>query len=621
MSGNSSKNLSFLICLALTLAILAVFYQVRSFKFISFDDPDYITKNQNIQTGFTLKAIKWALTAGYACNWHPLTWISHMWDWQSYGSNPAGHHLTNLVLHIANTLLLFTVLRLMTDALWPSAFVSALFALHPLHVESVAWVAERKDVLSTFFWLLTMWAYVRYVKQPGIASYLLTLLVFAMGLMTKPMLVTLPFVLLLLDYWPLTRILSGQTVSKIGRFQWQTLYYLILEKIPFIVLSTASSVITFLVQRSSNTVAPTALLPLKFRISNALISYVEYIEKMGWPSRLAVFYPHAGPNVSILYAAISAVLLLAVTILILRFAANHRYLVTGWFWYIGTLVPVIGIVQVGRQAMADRYSYITLTGLFIIIAWGLPELLGKWPYRKIVLWASSLIVLSALAICTYFQVQYWKDSMTVYQHAIDVTENNYTAHFAIAWPLIEQGRLEEGIRHYSEAIRVKPDYVDALHGLGFALYKAGRIDEAIGYYKRVLEIDPCYVEVYSNLGNALAKKGRVDEAISVYNKALKIAPDLIQLHINLGVALFRSGKSAEAEKEYEKVLFIQPQNAVAHNGLGAVLSQQGKFDQAIEHFKQAVRIDPNYTAAENNLNLALAEKQKLQNKDTENTGK
>ena len=663
------------ICLVLTLVVVAVFWQVCTYDFVNYDDPVYVYKNPNIQAGITLKAIKWAFTTSHAGNWHPLTWLSHMLDWQLFSLNPAGHHLTNLVFHITNALLLFVVLKQMTGAIWPSAFVAALFALHPLHVESVAWVSERKDVLSTFFWLLTMWAYIRFVRCPRITRYLPVVVFFALGLMSKPMLVTLPFVLLLLDYWPLDRL--NPKHPKAG---------LLIEKIPLFAMVFASCIITYIVQRKAGAMHTTENYNLLIRFANVFISYLQYINKTIWPVRLAMFYPHPGPNVSFSFAVVSAALLLAVTILILRLAKNHRYLVTGWFWYLGTLVPVIGLVQVGDQAMADRYSYITLTGLFIIIAWGLPELLEKWPHRKIVLWTSSLMVLSALAICAHIQQRHWKNSITLCEHALKVTKDNYQAHFCMTEMLLEQDRIDEAIRHNTEAVRIKPDYVEAINGLGLALYRAGRINEAIYYYNRALEIDPGIAAVHLNLaavfvskgrfaeavphyrialetmdtprirsdlgyalmnlgqfleavteyrkvllakpndpdilnklGYALAHTGKFDEAILLYNKALQIAPDLIDVRLNLGFALTGSGKFAEAVKEYEKILLAQPQNAVAHNDLGAVLFRQGKLDEAVAHFSQAVRIDPNYTTAGNNLNAVLAEKQKLQS--TENTKK
>ena len=676
--GNSlTKYRSSWICLVLTLATTAVFYQVCTYDFVNYDDSIYIYQNLNIQAGMTLKAVKWAFTTGYANFWHPLTWLSHILDWQLFGHNSAGHHITNLIFHIANTLLLFIVLKQMTGAIWPSAFVAALFALHPLHVESVAWVSERKDVLSTFFWLLTMWAYVRFVRRPKITGYLLVVLFLALGLMAKPMLVTLPFVLLLLDYWPLDRLAPRH--PKAG---------LLIEKIPLFVMALASCIVAFIVQKKGGAIPMSENYNFPIRLANAPISYLQYINKMIWPARLAMFYPHPGRNVSIFYAIISAVFLLAVTILILRFAKSRRYLVTGWFWYLGTLVPVIGLIQVGGHAMADRYSYITLTGLFIIIAWGLPELLGKWPHRKVVLWTASLLVLSALAICAHIQQRYWKNTITLCEHALKVTDNNYKAHFCITPMLLEQGRIEEAIWHNTEILRIIPNYAKAVNNLGVAFYTEGKIDKAIDYYKKALEMDPSITEIHLNLaavlvnkgefdeavmhyrialktmdesrihrdlgyallklgrfeeavaeyrkvlsampndpnvlndtGYVLAHSGKFDEAISLYNKALQIAPDLIDIRLNLGFALTGSGKFAEAVKEYEKILLTQPQNAVAHNDLGAVFFRQGKLDEAIEHFSQAVRIDPNYTTAENNLNLVLAEKQKLQNKDAENSKK
>jgi protein O-mannosyl-transferase len=611
MERNSNKNRSFLICLVLTLATAAVFYQVCTYDFVNYDDQIYVYENPNIQAGITLKAIKWAFTTGYANFWHPLTLLSYMLDWQLFGSNPAGYHLTNLIFHIANTLLLFLVLKRMTDAVWPSAFAAALFALHPLHVESVAWVSERKDVLSTFFWLLAMWAYLRYVKQPGISRYLLILLVFALGLMAKPMLITLPFVFLLLDYWPLGRI---------GRFQWRIVYRLILEKIPFVALSVISSVIAYLAQQSGGAVTQLAKLGLKIRIYNALISYVTYIEKMIWPSRLTVFYPLVGRNISVPYVVISAAILLAVTILVLRFAKNHRYLFTGWFWYLGTLLPVIGLITVGSHAMADRYSYITLTGLFIIIAWGLPELLAGWRYKKNALILSALLIISIMSICTHIQLRYWRNSQTLFQHALDVTKDNYVAHYCIANFLFSQGKPDEVIYHYLEAIRILPDYVDALSDLGAVLHREGRIDEAIGYYRRTLEINPRFTRVHLNLAAALADKGSFAEAVTHYRIGLA-AMDIPAIRRDFGSVLVKLGRFEEAVTEYRRVLSAMPDDPNVLNELGCALTHTGNFDEAIAHFKQALQINPQYTDAKNNLNLALAEKQKSQNKDKENAKK
>ncbi len=682
MIKNSDKSWSLLICLALAFATAAVFWQVYAYDFVNYDDPTYIYENPHIQSGITLKAIKWAFTTDRTGYWHPLTWLSFMLDYQLFKGWAGGYHLVNVLFHVINTLLLFYVLMRMTGAVWPSAFVATAFALHPLHVESVAWISERKDVLGVFFWLLTMWAYIRFVGRPKITGYLLVIIFLALGLMAKPMLVTLPFALLLLDYWPLERLSPKDTKTGLKRSP----FYLLIEKVPLFTIVLASCVATFIAQKVTGAMPATEEYRFRVRLANASISYMQYIVKMIWPSHLAVFYPHPGRDVSILYAVVSAVVLLIVTILVIRFAKKHRYLAAGWFWYLGTLIPVIGLVQVGRQSMADRYTYITLTGLFIIIAWGLPELLAKWRYKKIVFVSSVILVVSAMSICTWFQLSCWRNSLTLFQHALEVTNNNYVAHYGIADPLITQGRLDEAIYHYSQAIRIAPDYAIAFNDLGVVLYKEGKTDEAIDYYKRALKADPCLTSVHLSLAAALESKGNLDEAaehykigladkdipeirrnfgfilvklgrfeeaageyrkilsvtpndpnilndlsfiltrtgkfdeaISLCSKALQIAPDSVNTHLNLAAALLSSGKLDEAVKEYGKILLIQPKNARAHNDLGVILSQQKKFDQAIAHFNQSLQIDPGYIDARNNLSIALAEKDKL--KSTENTKK
>lgn len=478
----SSNRRSFLICLILGLTILAVFYQVHGFKFITYDDPSYVYKNLDIQSGVTLESIKWAFTTGWTANWHPLTWLLYMLNWQLFGSNPAGYHVVNLVFHIINTLLVFIVLGQMTRSIWPSAFAAALFALHPLHVQSVAWISEFKDMLSTFFWMLTMWAYLRYVNKPGVSRYFWTAIFLALGLMSKPMLVTLPFVLLLLDYWPLER------------FRGHTLLYLIREKIPFFVLIAVSSIVTFLVQHNSMAVVSLNALPLKFRILNAFVSYTGYIEKLFKPDHLAVFYPHLGRNISVMYAVISAGFLLAATVLVIRFGKNRRYLVTGWFWYIGTLVPVIGIVQVGIQGMADRYSYVPLTGLFIIIAWGVPDLLKKWRYKKIVLASLAVLIVSTISICTYNQLRYWRNTLTLFQHTIDVTKDNFMAMNELAWYLAVDPKITvhnpyRAIQLAAGACKIT-HYIDIgnLDTLAVAYAAAGNFSKAIEVTGKALEL-------------------------------------------------------------------------------------------------------------------------------------
>lgn len=507
MGRSTERNRVLLIYLLLAVSAFIVFFQVYSFDFINYDDPAYVYENPNIQSGITFETIKWAFSATRCSNWHPLTWLSHSLDWQIFGFNPGGHHYTNLIFHIINTLLVFAVFKQMTRTVWPSAFVAALFGLHPLHVESVAWIAERKDLLSTFFWLLVIWAYARYAAKPKITGYLLVALFFIFGLMSKPMVATLPFILLLLDYWPLGRI---------EKFNRRRIYRLIGEKVPLFILSAVSGMITFFAQQGSGAVMELGTFPLKLRIGNAFVSYIEYIWKTVWPVRLAIFYPYPSSGISVLYIVISIAVLLAVTILVVRFGSKHRYLITGWFWYLITLLPVIGLIQVGRQAMADRYSYISLTGLFIIVAWGAPELSGRWRYKKAILFISALLAISAMSVRTCFQLGYWRNSETLFRRTLEVTEDNYMAHFCIAGPLSEQGRFDEVIYHCSQAIRIEPNFVNAVEGLALA---------------------------HNNLGEELYEQGKYDEAIEHFNKALQVKPNYEQARINLKDTLAESEKA------------------------------------------------------------------------------
>jgi len=619
MDKTSEKYWAICVCLVLALAILAVFAQVRRHGFVNYDDPIYVYKNQNIQSGVTLDSIKWAFTTGHAGNWHPLTWLSHMLDWQLFGDDAGWHHLTNLFLHIANTLLLFAVLKRMTHALWRSAFVAALFALHPLHVESVAWVAERKDVLSTFFWILTMAAYLRYVRQPCLSHYCLVVASLILGLMAKPMLVTLPFVLLLLDYWPLDRVrLRAQTAGKTTLSGTLSPVRLIAEKVPLFVVVLASSIITFIVQQKAGAMRQVENFSFTVRAANTSISYLTYIAKMIWPTRLAMFYPHPGDSVSISYAAFSAVVLTVVTIGVLRYARSHRYMPVGWFWYMGTLVPVIGLIQVGAQAMSDRYSYVPLIGLFIIIAWGLPELLAKWPYRNHALRPAALIVLVAFSICAHLQQRHWKNSITLCEHALDVTENNYKAHFCMTEMLREQGRVQEAIWHNSQAVKIKPDYLEAINGLGLSYHDAGELDKAIVCYRKALEIHPTLTAAHVNLGSALVKKGNLEEAVWHYEQALQKL-DLAIVRSKLAHVLIKLGRFPDAVGEYRKLLLRLPGDPKIHNGLGIALFKDGKIDEGIAHITEALRLKPDFPEARNNLRIMLAKRQELRKQATPNT--
>jgi protein O-mannosyl-transferase len=625
------------LCIILFLigAPLAVFWQVQSHEFVNFDDDVYVTKNPHVQAGLTLESLSWAFATTRGGNWHPLTWLSHMLDCQLYGLKPAGHHLTSLVFHIVSTLILFLVLRRMTGALWGSSVVAALFALHPLHVESVAWVAERKDVLSTFFWMLTMGAYIRYVERPKLGRYLLAFLSFALGLMSKPMLVTLPFVLLLLDYWPLRRIQFGQRAGN----RKSDIRRLVLEKVPFFALSAVSSLVTFFAQRSGGAVGSLEALPLATRMANALVSYVSYIGKMIWPSHLAVFYPYSD-MLPTWQVAGAGLLLVSLSVLVILAASRRPCLTVGWFWYLGTLVPVIGLVQVGAQAMADRYTYVPSIGLFIMMAMGVPPLLGGWRYRRVILATSTGLVLSIFMIVTWLQVRYWRDGVTLFEHSLEVTSNNYVilnnlgvalsergkneeaasrfreslqimannpeAHNNLGIALAKLGKIQEAITHYTEALRIKPHDAEAHNNLGVALAAQGKIQEAITHHTEALRIEPLDAEAHNNLGVALGKQGRMQEAITHFGEALRIKPDYADAHYNLGSALATQGKNQEAIVHYTEGLRIKADYAEAHNNLGVALAKQGRMQEAIAHFGEALRIKPDYADAHYNLGGALS---------------
>jgi len=467
-----------LICVLLVLATFAIYSQIQDHEFINFDDDLYITNNLNVQAGLTSESVKWAFTTSHPPYWHPVTWLSHILDYQLYGLHPKGHYLTNLFLHISSVLILFIVLFRMTGALWQSGFVAAMFALHPLNVESVVWIAERKNVLSTLFWLMTMWAYIHYAEKPTVKRYGLVFLFFTLGLMSKPMLVTLPFVLLLLDYWPLRRLKFGQerggneTSEKNTAKRSETLR-LVFEKIPLFLLTIGLGIVTFIAQKSSGNMNYMENRTFSTRLANAMVSYLEYFEKMIWPEKLAVFYPHPGNTLSVWQGILCGVALVSITIISIRLIRKAPYFAVGWFWYLGTLVPVIGIVQVGGHAMADRYAYIPLIGIFIIVAWGVPELISKWRYKEKVLSISVGIIIFTLLITTWRQVSHWKNSITIFKHAIRVTDKKYpnTAriHNNLGAALSAERKIEEAISHYKMAIKINPDYAAAHNNLGIAL--------------------------------------------------------------------------------------------------------------------------------------------------------
>jgi tetratricopeptide (TPR) repeat protein len=544
--------------------VTIAYWPVLSFGFVRFDDPTYVTENPHIVNGLTWSNIQWAFTSGYGANWHPITWLSHMLDVQLFGFDGGAHHLTNVLLHGATTVLLFGGLFKMTGALWQSAVVAGLFGLHPIHVESVAWVAERKDVLSAFFWMLTLWAYAAYVRRPRGSAYVWVVASFALGLMAKPMVVTLPFVLLLLDVWPLRRVeLREGWSTKVRSLLW--------EKVPMFALSIASSVITFLVQQRGGAVASGVRLPLVERLGNALIAYASYIGKMLWPLHLAAYYPYPRSLPST-EALVSAMLLIAVSIGAVVSSRRRPYVLVGWLWYLGTLVPAIGIVQVGTQAMADRYTYIPLIGLFIVFAWGIPDAFQRWPQTRIPTAVVAAAVLLSCAAASRVQVRYWESSMTLWRHALDVTTDNYAAHTFYGNALAGRGDAAGAIAEYTEAIRIRPDYPEAHNNIGPALASQGKVDDAVAHFIEAIRLRPSYADAYGNLGVALATQGKLDLAIDKYHESLRLDPDNARVHANLGLALQALGQTAEAAREFELAVRMNPNSVEARNALNALKS-------------------------------------------------
>jgi predicted TPR repeat methyltransferase len=566
------KKQILIVYIVLIVATLAVYWQVNQFDFINLDDPVYVIENKNIQSGITSNGVQWAFRTTYAQFWHPLTWLSLMFDYQIHGLNAGGYHLTNLILHLMSTLMLFWLFNRMTGAIWRSAFVAALFALHPLHVESVAWIAERKDVLSAFFWMLTLCLYVSYTEKPVTNRYLLVLLCFACGLMSKSMIVTLPLVIILLDYWPLCRLqqqkivtnmtekvpnstnsVRQKTKTKKGALKqnisppnYQKLseakiagiipLWQIKEKIPFFILTAVFSILTLYAQYKPSFKG----FSLSSRIANAPVSFVTYLEKTFWPHDLAIFYPFSDqlPVWQILGATL---LIIVISTAVIVTVKRMPYLFVGWLWYAITLLPVIGIVQVGKHAMADRYTYLPLIGISIMLAWGIPSLIKIEETQKKILLPVGVVFLANLSFLTWQQCGYWKNSIELFSHTLQVTKNNYLAHTNLGVALIKDGKAEEGISHYYEALQIKPDDSNAHYNLANALKKQGAIDEAIAHYREAIKWNPYYSKAHNNLGVCLEAQGLRDEAIIHYRQALQIEPANPGFHFNLVMVLGRKG--------------------------------------------------------------------------------
>ena len=632
-----------MICLALAILTVITFWSLKDCGFINLDDNIYVYENASVQSGLNWNSIGQAFSSELTKvgHWHPLTWLSWMLDYQIFGLNPQGFHLINLLFHVMNTLLLFLILRRMTKKLWPSAFVAALFAIHPLHVESVAWIAERKDVLSTFFWMLTLGAYSYYVESPGFRRYCFVFLFFALGLLAKPMLVTLPFVLLLLDYWPLRRFQERRPDHKVQteesklltsdkqkkkskkndvvtvketlevkkpaepEYKWSLIYPLLREKVPLFVLVILSSLATYMAAQSAGAVTSIEKLPLGVRIGNAFISYIAYIGKMIWPSNLAVFYPY--PKGLILWQVIGSVLLLiAITLVVIWRAKKSPYLATGWLWYAGTLVPVIGIVQAGVQAMADRYTYISLIGLFIMVAWGLPELLKKWKYRKEILFTASALIILCLSIITWTQVGYWQNSISLFDHTLKVTDNNWFTYSSRGNTYYDLGNYQQAIEDYDRAIEIKPGYAEAYSNRGIAYHKLGNYKHAIADLSRAIEIKPGYAMAYNNRGNAYNVLGNYSQAIEDYGRAIEIKPGYAEAYYNRGTSYNSIGNYQQAIADLKRAIEIKPVYPEAYINRGFAYKGLGNYQQAIEDYGRAIDTKPDYAYAYLNRSAAYA---------------
>jgi protein O-mannosyl-transferase len=579
------------VCVFLAGIVWLVFGQTLRHDFVNFDDGAYVYKNPEVFRGLTTEGSVWAFTHSHSSNWHPLTWISHMLDCQLYGLNPSGHHLTNVLLHAANAVLLFLVLRQLTSSLWRSAFVAAVFAIHPLRVESVAWVAERKDLLSGLFFILTIWAYVRYARGPySPARYVLVLLFFAIGLMCKPMLVTLPAVLLLLDYWPLRRI---DAKSDLAIKSFRIPREVILEKLPLLGVAAASCVATVVAQQTA--MQPLANISLPLRAGNAVIACVVYIGQLFWPSELAAFYPLTISDITIARVLLSLLLLAAISITVFLFR-RRRYLVTGWVWYLVMLAPVIGVLQVGSQAHADRYTYLPEIGLVLLFTWVVADLSARWPHRRLLVSVVSVAIVVVLAFSAHTQASFWKDSETLWTQALSRTSDNLTAELNLGEAVYKLGRTPEAIAHFERALQIDPNQASTYSSMGAALLETGRTNESLATLQKAIELDPKSSDAHYNLGNTLLQLGRGTDAVAHYKRALELAPDDIETMNNLAWtlatspdALVRDGSKAVQVAERADTLTNKASPIISAT-LAAAYAEAGRFSDAIRTAQRAIQL-------------------------------
>jgi tetratricopeptide (TPR) repeat protein len=593
------------ICIALAGISWTVFGQMLRYDFINYDDNLYVYENPNVVSGLTRPAILWAFTHAHAGTWHPLTSLSHMLDCQMYGLNAGGHHFTNVLLHTLAVVLLFLFLQQVTAAPWRSAFVAAVFAVHPLRVESVAWIAERKDVLSGVFFMLTLLAYARYVSgERSSLRYLLVAFLLALGLMAKPMLVTLPLVLLLLDYWPLRRFGSDSLQTGANFARRSTFSRLVAEKIPLFLLSFLSSLLTWWTQQAF--MRSTKAIPLVLRVENAIVSYVRYLRQLLWPADLAPFYPYPKATLSLLLVIAAALLLVAISAVVLCYGRKRPYLITGWGWYLIMLLPVIGLVQVGEQALADRYTYLSQIGIVLAITWTAGDVTAGIRQLQRFLAFTAVAVTVTLAWCASHQTRYWRNSESLWVQTLAVTENNDLAHNNLGSVWSRSGRVDDAILEYQAALKITPESPLSRNNLGSAFLKQGKVAEAIQEFRRVLSRDPQSVTGHFNLAGALLKSGRTTEAVAEYEKALAIQPDFAQGHLALGHALMRAGRLADAIAQFKIAVQLQPGYTLARNSLATAFAAKQQWGEAIRCWRETLEIDPNNVAAQSGLAWTLA---------------
>jgi protein O-mannosyl-transferase len=580
----------------------AVFAPVRGYELVSVDDPIYVTDNPHLRGGLGWHAVAGAFTSTYANFWHPATLLSLMLDAAIFGVHPGALHTTNLLLHLGSTIVLFLALVRMTGASGRAALVAALFALHPLHVESVAWVSERKDVLSTFFWMLTLYAWAGYARTGSRRSYGLAMAWFAVGLMAKPMLVMLPCTLLLLDVWPLGRAapVGGPGVG--GRLKaWAPL---LREKIPFFALAAASGVVAIVVQQRAGAVADLGSLPLWPRVANAVIACVTYVLKTIWPTGLMVFYPYPA-TVAAWSLGLSAALLVGVSVAAIRFLPRQPWLAVGWFWFLVTLLPVSGLVQVGSHAMADRYTYVPTIGLFLLAAWGAAALAGSGRTRRVVLVGVAAGTVAACAVSARAQVATWRDSITLWRHALAVMPGNYYAHNALGLVLTERSPAEAA-EHFTAAARLMPNFPNADNNLGLLLAGQGKTADAIAHYEEALRRSPGFALAHVNMGNALLKLGRAEPAVEHFRAAVRSNPRSAVALAGLGNGLAALGRTGEAAEAFEEALRLEPSLADAHYNLGNTMRRLGRLDAALGHYREALRHGADSADVRNSLAVTLA---------------